>query len=146
MLRTAFSPIFSVSPFPESLTYFPPSHSPRWKTNNTPTVELSFVMATVLTSITAKGKGFQARTPPLCPSLSSTNWVSYQSQYSELKELEEQEVFITVVQWEKTSEHFPGTLNIIILRFQTIWQLCLLNDMKDYELCYFSETLYSHWS
>lgn len=106
-------------------------------------------LAAQLTFAAAKGMWFQARA-----SLSALHFsvligfsISFSTAQHGLVELEKQHRFLS--QWcngrRLQSIIWEHCIQLYYI-FRTIWLLCLLNHMKDYKQCYFSETLYSHWN
>lgn len=107
------------------------------------------VLSAWLTFAAAKGRGFQVRA-----SLSALHFsvligfsISFSMAQHGLVELEKQQRFLS--QWcngRRLQSIFWEWCIQLYYIFRTIWLLYLLNHMKDYEQCYFSETLYSHWN
>lgn len=151
MLRIFFTPLFlSVSPLPEPILYsHPPMLVCRELATHIGCIHLwSWTFGGMTDLCCCQRQGIPDQSIPLCPSLFSPNRIFYQLQHSTTWTCEAgkaTEVFITIVQWEKTSEHFLGTLHTIILHFQ----YCLAivpskSQERQYKQHYFSETVYSH--
>lgn len=150
MLRVTFAPLFvSVSPLPESiLSPHPPTLLCRELAQGRSTFGYG-VLAAWLTFAAAKVRGFQARA-----SLSALHFseligfsISFSMAQHGLVELEKQQRFLS--QWcngRRLQSIFWECWIQLYYIFRTIRLLCLLNHMKDYEQCYFSETLYRHWN
>lgn len=118
LLHSSSQPLPFQNPF--FLPILPLSYAESWQHTQGGSMFGYRHLAAWLTFPTAKGRGFQARVAHSAlhfPVLIGFS-ISFSTTQHGLVELEKQQFFITMVQWEKTSEHFLRTLQTIILHFQ----------------------------
>lgn len=151
MLRVCFCPHFlSVSPFPESILF---THPPTLlgRAGNTHRVDPSLVIGIWLHNwpFLLPKRGDSRPEYPTLPFIFQCLLCFLSLSALHSMDLWSLKSNSSLSQWcnrRRLQSIFLELCKQLYCVFRTVWLLCLLNHMKDYKQCYFSETLYSHWN